>query len=92
MLEVDFANQPIKYLKKLVKSSPETKKLIAAQIETLCQNPTPTTARKLINYPYYRVRVGNYRIIYRYDDECLYIVIVDKRERAYKRLKSMYTI
>lgn len=92
MLEVDFANQPTKYFRQLIKSSPKTTTLIAAQIEALRQNPTPSNSLKLVNYPCYRVRVGNHRIIYEYDDECLYIVIIDKRERAYKRLKSVYTI
>ena len=92
MLKITFTRQANKYLDKLAKSSPDSVIIILAQAEALRQNPTPQNSLKLVNYPCYRVRVGNYRIIYEYDDERVYVVIIDKRERAYKRLKSMYTL
>lgn len=34
------------------------------KIEDLAQNPTPANSRRLVNWPGYRLRVGDYRILY----------------------------
>ena len=35
----------------------------------------------------FRVRVGNYRIVYEYDDKNLYVILVEKRGEVYNLLK-----
>ena len=61
-------------------------------IETLRMNPEPGDSRELVtNVTPKRRRkdVGEYRIIYWYDDECLYIDVIGKRndKEVYKQAK-----
>lgn len=46
----------------------DAKRIIAA-IESLAKNPRPRSARKLVDQPGWRVRVGAYRILYQVDDD-----------------------
>jgi mRNA interferase RelE/StbE len=41
------------------------------------------------NPEYLRVRVGKYRIIYRYDHDKLYIVLIAKREIVYEEFARL---
>ena len=53
----------------------------------LLETPEPLDARKLKGYPdLLRRDVGEYRIIYRYNTEIVYIILVDKRndDETYK--------
>ena len=61
------------------------------QVNTsLSQDPRPDGCKKLKgkNSTYFRVRVGNYRIIYTVDDGVLLIVVVavGHRKEIYKKL------
>lgn len=49
-------------------------------------NPRPRNAKKLVNSERYRVRVGDYRILYTIDDGVLIINVVDvvHRRNAYR--------
>ena len=49
---------------------------IMEAIAGLATNPRPAGAKKLTNRPGYRIRQGNYRIIYFIKDEILTIIIV----------------
>jgi len=46
----------------------DAKRLFAA-IESLAKNPRPRGARKLVDQPGWRVRVGAYRILYEVEDD-----------------------
>lgn len=50
--------------------------LISGAIQKLAVDPHPPTARKLINRPGYRVRIGDYRIIYTVQNEILMINVI----------------
>ena len=49
---------------------------LQAAIALLAQDPRPPSSRRLTGRPGYRVRVGDYRIIYTVDDGLLLIVVV----------------
>ena len=49
---------------------------VQAAIALLAQDPRPPNARRLTGRPGYRVRVGDYRILYTVDDGVLLIVVV----------------
>ena len=50
---------------------------IATRIGDLAKNPIPPGAKKLHGEPnYYRIRVGDYRVIYRIDADRVAIVVV----------------
>jgi mRNA interferase RelE/StbE len=54
---------------------PGQKKIIKA-LDALSENPRPTGCKKLVGSPAWRVRVGQYRIIYTIEDKVLRIEIV----------------
>jgi mRNA interferase RelE/StbE len=49
---------------------------IAARIEGLKTDPRPPGSKKLKGSSYYRVRVGDYRVIYEVHDDLLLVIIV----------------
>jgi len=60
---------------------------IIAAVERLARNPIPVTCRKLHGAErIYRVRVGNYRVIYEYDETAGTVCVfhVRHRQEAYR--------
>ena len=55
--------------KEFFKLSRDMQKLLAAVIDDLSNNPRPAGAKKLIGQEGYRVRQGNYRILYTVHDK-----------------------
>ena len=59
--------------------------LIAAQIENsllkLEENPRPAGCKKLKGRYGYRIRVGDYRIIYEIEDNILRVIVIDLGHR-----------
>ncbi|HFC98647.1 MAG TPA: type II toxin-antitoxin system RelE/ParE family toxin [Thermosulfurimonas dismutans] len=72
----------------LEKLPPKQFRQVVRKILSLCENPHPPDAIHLKGYPYLRVDVGEYRIIYYPERDELRIVLVGKRndEEVYKRL------
>ncbi len=56
-------------------------------ITLLAEDPRPPASRPLKGRPAYRVRVGDYRIIYAIEDEVLLVVVVTvgHRRDVYRR-------
>jgi mRNA interferase RelE/StbE len=54
----------------------QTQRRIARKIDSLASEPSPPGARKLGDSERYRVRVGDYRIVYEIHDDRLVVVIV----------------
>ena len=61
-------------------------KAIKERIDDLAENPRPYGSTKLINRPGYRIRAGNYRIIYEILEDRLVVLVlnVDLRKDIYK--------
>jgi mRNA interferase RelE/StbE len=66
---------PTKDLKKILKT-----------IQELSNNPRPQGCLKLTNQENYRIRVGNYRILYSVKDDILtiYVVKIGHRKNIYR--------
>lgn len=74
-VEKDFSVVPKKDLKKIL-----------CRIEALAENPRPSGCEKLTGRERYRVRQGQYRIVYSVQDEVLtvWIVKVGHRKDVYR--------
>ncbi len=78
--EITVSKSALKELQKLPK---EANNKIIPSISKLANNPRPTGSKKLKgSNSNWRIRVGNYRIIYAIDDE---ILIVDIRKIGHRR-------
>ena len=60
----------------LRKVDPDIRPRIEGAIALLARDPRPPASRPLRGRPGYRVRVGDYRIIYTVQDDVLVVVVV----------------
>ncbi len=74
-------------VREIRKLPPEAKRRVQAVIELLSENPRPPAATKLTARPEWRVRTGDYRVLYRIEDNILTIVVVraGHRRDVYER-------
>ncbi|MBF4552220.1 plasmid stabilization protein [Pseudoclavibacter sp. RFBJ3] len=63
------------------KLPPEAKRRIQAAVELLAEDPRPPAAKRLSGRPEWRVRTGDYRVLYRIQDDVLTVVIVHAGHR-----------
>ncbi len=61
----ELKNLPDKELKKIIE-----------KISSLATNPRPTGCKKLSGDEKYRIRIGNYRVLYSIEDDMLVVFIV----------------
>lgn len=61
---------------------------VMLRVLDLIKNPQPHDCKKLSGFPYWRVSVGEYRIVYNFDETIVSILMVGKRndDEIYKRL------
>ena len=71
--EIEFRPAALRELRKIDRS---TQSRIQGAISLLAQDPRPPASRQLRGRDGYRLRVGDYRIIYTVDDGVLLIVVV----------------
>jgi mRNA interferase RelE/StbE len=84
MKKLDFYKQPIKFLEKFQISDKKTCLSVLDKIDELRINPLSNSSKKLAGHKdFYRIRVGKYRIIYRFDDKILSILLIAKRDEVY---------
>ena len=62
---------------------------VAFTTTSIMSEPYPNDSKKLIGYDFYRVDVGEYRVIYAVHHDELHIVLIGKRndDQVYKALK-----
>ncbi|HET9732943.1 MAG TPA: type II toxin-antitoxin system RelE/ParE family toxin [Acidimicrobiales bacterium] len=68
-------------LRALRKVDPKMRPRIEGAIALLAEDPRPPASRPLTGRAGYRVRVGDYRIIYTIQDDVLLIVVVNLGHR-----------
>jgi mRNA interferase RelE/StbE len=84
--EVVLARQPEKILRRLPRGLLQR---VEQTIEALADNPRPPGCKRLVGHgDLYRVRVGDWRIIYAIEDDRLIVLIVKiaPRGRVYRDL------
>ncbi|MDQ6471489.1 type II toxin-antitoxin system RelE/ParE family toxin [Flavobacterium sp. LHD-80] len=75
---IEFRN---KVLKVLIKINEPYYSAIKKHIYDLAENPRPKGYKKLKGRPGYRIRVGDYRVIYEIFDDVLLIDVIDLGHR-----------
>jgi mRNA interferase RelE/StbE len=75
--------------KELAKLPRDVQRRIAPAIEGLAANARPQGAETLAGADAWRIRVGDYRIVYAIDDRVLVVLVlhVGNRREIYKRLR-----
>lgn len=63
------------------KLPPEARARVGAAIQLLAEEPRPPAAKKLTGRPEWRVRTGDYRVLYRIEDSVLTVVVVHAGHR-----------
>jgi mRNA interferase RelE/StbE len=62
--------------KELEQLPPKDRARVATRIQSLAADPRPPGAEKLSGQERYRVRQGNYRILYEIQDDLVVVVVV----------------
>lgn len=70
---------------------PKPFRQVVTAIFYLLSEPFPQDAKPLKGYPYYRVNIGEYRIVYEVERDEVRIILVGKRNdgEVYKHLRRM---
>jgi mRNA interferase RelE/StbE len=57
----------------------------------LMEDPEPPDSFPLTGYPYRRADIGEYRIVYRVEEDCLKVALIGKRndDEVYRQLKGL---
>ena len=86
MLSLDLTHQAKGFLDQL---DPKRFRQVVKKIFSLMENPRPADSRPLQGYSFLRADIGEYRIIYRVEENCLKVALVDKRndDEVYKKLR-----
>lgn len=71
--EVDLTPAAVRSLRRL---DPPARRRVQAAIDLLADNPRPPAASKLVGSSDWRVRTGDYRIIYAIEDDRLVILVL----------------
>lgn len=62
--------------RQLRKLDPQTARRVQGVIALLADDPRPPASRPLTGRPVWRVRVGDYRVIYTIEDDRLVVVVI----------------
>jgi mRNA interferase RelE/StbE len=74
LYKLEFTTSALRELHSL---DPQAQRRITAKITSLCNDPFPPGVKKLQGLPgHFRIRAGDYRVIYRVDGPTVTIVIV----------------
>ena len=86
MLKLDITKQVMKFFGPL---PAKQYRQVFNKILALMENPEPPDSFPLTGYPYRRSDVGEYRIIYRVEEDCLKVALVGKRndDEIYRLLR-----
>lgn len=84
MRVVDLSRDAEKVLRRVPQK--HQKQLVAKLLE-LSENPRPNDATKVAGSTLLRVTIGEYRVIYSITATTVDVVLLEKRDRVYKKLR-----
>jgi mRNA interferase RelE/StbE len=85
MKTISYTKKALKFLEKITQTDA---KRITEKIEQYAQDPDSlkNQVKKLTGVPFYRLRVGDYRVVFDEQGIVLYIIKIDCRGNIYKEL------
>ena len=83
MLKLDLSRDALGFIRTL---NPKQYRQVVGTVFRLLQNPEPQDASALIGYPYHRVDISEYRIIYNVDRDVLKVFLIGKRNNEIYRI------
>lgn len=85
MRNLDITRDALKFLEDL---QAKQFRQVGIKVFALLGDPTPPDAQPLRGYDYWRADVGEYRIVYRFDDQTVFVYLIAKRndDEVYKQL------
>jgi mRNA interferase RelE/StbE len=88
VLKLNITKQVLKFFRPL---PPKQYRQVFNKILALMEDPEPPDSSPLIGYPYRRADIGEYRIVYRVEEDCLKVALIGKRndDEVYRQLKSL---
>ena len=66
-------------LKELADLPAKQYRQVVSAIFDLLKEPQPHYAQRLKGYPYFRLAVGEFRVVYRFDAACVTVLVFGKR-------------
>jgi len=86
VLTLDITHDCLKFLRSL---DAKQFRQVVTTLFRLLQDPAPQDSAALSGYPFRRVDIGEYRIIYRVDGEVLRVPLIGRRndDDVYRRLR-----
>ena len=86
MRKLDLTHDALGFLRTL---PPKQFRQVVTKAFELMANAEPQDSKTLAGYEYRRADIGEYRIVYRFDRDFLYVALIGKRNDSdiYKRLK-----
>ena len=87
MWQVVWSDKSVRQLKRLDRSLAQR---VVDRVEEIKDDPY-TAVQRLVNSPYYRLRVGDYRVIMnlRHNLATIFVIQVDPRKDDYKTLRRL---
>jgi mRNA interferase RelE/StbE len=88
VLKLDITHDSCKFLFTL---DAKPFRQVATALFRLLQDPEPHDSASLTGYPFRRVDIGEYRIVYRVDGEYLRVPLIGRRndDDVYRRLRRL---
>jgi mRNA interferase RelE/StbE len=88
VLKLNITKQAVKFFRAL---PAKHYRQIFNKILSLMEDPESPDSAPLVGYPYRRADIGEYRIVYRSEGDCLKGVLIGKRndDEVYRQLKSL---
>lgn len=83
-MKVLWSREAVKVMKKLEKS---ISKRILKKIDLISDNPYPFMD-KIITLDLWKVRVGEYRVIVKVEEDVMYVVTIGHRKNIYKKVRK----
>lgn len=86
MRKLDITRDALKFVNEL---DAKQFRQVVRKLFTLLADPEHADSSKLTGYDYRWVDIGEYRIIYHFDDDMTYVVLVGKRndDQVYRELR-----